>query len=308
MDTAVLEIFVEAVRRGSFAAVARDRGVDPSSISRAIATLESDLGVRLLQRSTRRLAPTEAGMIYFERVESIVDELARARSLAADAGERPTGRLRVAAPVSFAQLNIVDLLPEFAAAYPELSLDLLLTDATVDLVTERVDVALRMGPLADSSLVAHRLAPLVMRACASPAYLARRGRPAGPAELAGHDCLVLAMPGFGSRWRFRAMDGSVEEVSVTARVTTSNGVALKRFALAGMGVSLQSRWTGGRELRTGELVDLFPDFEATASSFDNAMWVIYPSRAYLPLKVRAFVDFLKDKFRNGPPWDTESTP
>lgn len=306
MDTAVLEIFVEAVRRGSFAAVARDRGVDPSSISRAIATLESDLGVRLLQRSTRRLAPTEAGMIYFERVESIVDELARARSLAADAGERPTGRLRIAAPVSFAQLNIVDLLPEFAAAYPELSLDLLLTDATVDLVTERVDVALRMGPLADSSLVAHRLAPLVMRACASPAYLARRGRPAGPAELAGHDCLVLAMPGFGSRWRFRATDGSVEEVSVAARVTTSNGVALKRFALAGMGVSLQSRWTGGRELRTGELVDLFPDFEATASSFDNAMWVIYPSRAYLPLKVRAFVDFLKDKFRNGPPWDTES--
>ncbi|MBM3558523.1 MAG: LysR family transcriptional regulator [Alphaproteobacteria bacterium] len=306
MDTEILEIFVEAVRRGSFAAVARDRGVDPSSISRAIATLESDLGVRLLQRSTRRLAPTEAGMIYFERVESIVEELGRARALAADAGKRPTGRLRVAAPVSFTQLNIVDLLPEFAAAYPDLSLDLVLTDATVDLVTERIDVALRMGPLADSLLVAHRLAPLVMCACASPAYLERRGRPARPSDLAGHDCLVLAMPGFGPRWRFRADDGSIEEVTVSARVTTSNDVALKRFALAGMGVCLQSRWTDGQELRTGELVDLFPQLEATVSSFDNAMWVIYPSRAYLPLKVWAFVDFLKDKFRNGPPGDTES--
>jgi len=307
MDTEVLEIFIETVRRGSFAAVARDRGVDPSSISRAIATLEGDLGIRLLQRSTRRLAPTEAGQIYFERVEPIVEELGRARALAADTGERPTGTLRIAAPVSFAQLNIVDLLPEFSAAYPDLSLDLMLTDVALDLVTERIDVALRMGPLADSSLVAHRLAPMVARACASPAYLARHGRPARPRDLAGHNCLLLALPGFGPRWRFRDVDGGTEEVLVSGRVTTSNGIALKSFALAGMGITLQSRWTAGRELRSGSLVDLFPEYEVTASSFDNAVWVLYPSRAYLPLKVRVFVDFLKEKFRNGPPWDSEGS-
>lgn len=303
MDTAVLEIFIEVVRRGSFAEVARDRRADPSSISRSIASLERDLGVRLLQRTTRQVVPTEAGIAYFERVEPIVEELSHAREIATDVGERPKGTLRISAPVSFAELNLVDLLPELSARYPDLSLDLVLTDATPDMLSEHIDVSLRMGPLSDSTLIAHRLTSMNARVCAGPNYIDRHGRPQKPADLKEHNCMLLAMPGFGPHWQFRKTDGTVEEVTVTGNCSTSNAIALKKFTMAGMGITVQARWTAGRELREGTLVDLFPDYEVTASFFDNAIWVLYPTRTYLPLKVRFFVDFLKEKFRDGAPWD-----
>ena len=293
------------MRRGSFAAVARDRNVDPSSISRAIAGLEDELGVRLFQRTTRRLAPTGAGAAYFDRVEPLVEELERARLTAVDSAERPTGLLRIAAPVSFAELNLVPLLPALAARYPDLSLDLQLTDATLDLVGERIDVALRLGPKPQAGLVAHRLAPLVARVCASPAYLERHGHPAQPEDLGAHNCLLLDLQGFEDRWRFRDREGQVTAVAVRGRLRTSNAVALKQCALAGMGIILQGRWIVGRELREGTLIDLFPEHEATAASFEApAMWLIYPTRTYLPLKVRAFVQFLRAAFAGAPPWDT----
>ena len=213
--------------------------------------------------------------------------------------------LRIAAPVSFAELNLVPLLPALARRYPDLSFDLVLTDAALDLVEERIDVALRLGPVAPTGLVALRLAPLVSRVCASPAYLERHGRPAAPGELERHSCLLLHMPGFDDRWRFRDREGQVTSVRVRGRLRTSNAIALKQCALAGMGIILQGRWIVGRELRDGTLVDLFPDHEATAASFESpAMWLLYPSRAYLPLKVRVFVRALRAAFAGTPPWDT----
>lgn len=307
MDSATLATFVQVVQRGSFAAVARDRNVDPSSISRAIAGLEEELGVRLFQRTTRRLAPTGAGSAYFDRVEPLVEELERARLTAADSAERPTGVLRIAAPVSFAQLNLVPLLPGLAERYPELSFDLLLTDAALDLVGERIDVALRLGPRPPAGFVAHRLAPLMARACASPAYLERHGHPAQPDDLGGHNCLLLDLPGFEDCWRFRDRAGQVTAVDVRGRLRTSNAVALKACALAGMGIILQGRWIVGRELRDGTLIDLFPEHEVTAASVEApAMWLIYPTRSYLPLKVRVFVQFVRAAFRDDPPWDAPS--
>ncbi len=307
MDSTTLSTFVEVMRRGSFAAVARDRNVDPSSISRAIAGLEDELGVRLFHRTTRRLSPTGAGVAYFERVEPLVEELERARLTAADNDQRPTGTLRIAAPVSFAQLNLVPLLPELAELYPDLSFDLVLTDAALDLVDERIDVAVRLGPLPDSRLVARRLAPLVARVCASPAYLDRHGRPDAPSALERHNCLLLNMPGFADQWQFRDRDGHITDVRVRGRLCTSNAIALKQCALAGMGVILQARWIVGRELHDGTLVDLFPDHEATAATFASpAIWLLYPTRAYLPLKVQVFVNYLNQKFKGTPPWDTPS--
>ena len=305
MELTTLELFLEVVRRGSFAAVARDRGVDPSSVSRAMTQLEAELGVRLLHRTTRRLALTEAGAVYFDRMEPLLEELDGARLRALDLHEQPQGVLRVLAPVSFALLNIVPHLTELAERYPRLHFDLRLSDALLDLVEERIDLAIRLGPLEDSRLVARRLSPMRSVVCASPAYVERQGRPEKPGDLAQHDCLLLDMPGFGHRWRFRGPVEEEAEVPVRGRLRTSNAVALKQCALAGMGIILQARWIVGRELREGTLVDLFPDLEVTGSTFDNSAWMLYPSRTYMPLKLRVFMEFLEEKFRGGPPWDRE---
>ncbi len=301
MDIDTLRTFIDVMRRGSFARVARDRSVDPSSISRTIATLEQQLGVRLFNRTTRQLSPTEAALAYFDRLEPVVDELLRATSIASDSADRPHGTLRLTAAVSFAQVNLVPLLPEFAHRYPALNFELVLTDKFLDLVEERIDLAVRLGRLPDSSLVAHRLCDMTHTVCASPEYLRRNGRPTVPAELEQHDCLRYPVPGHGPRWRFRQGDGAPIEVPVRARVSATNGMALTQCAVAGLGILMLPRWNIARELRSGELVDLFPDYQVTASEFDAAAWMLYASRTYLPCKVRVFADFLKEKFKHGIP-------
>ena len=301
MEIDTLRTFVEVMQRGSFAAVARERNVDPSSVSRTVATLESQLGVRLFQRTTRHLTPTEAALAYFDQVEPLVAQLERAALMAGDSGDMPRGTLRITAAVTFAQVNVVPLLPEFAKRYPELSFELLLTDRFLDLVEERVDLALRLGRLTESSMIAHRLCDMVYVAAASPEYLRRRGQPKTPSELEHHECLRYPVTGYGPRWRFRAASGVVTEVPVHGRVVATNGVALRQCAVSGMGVLMLPRWNIAEELRSGGLVELFPDYQATASEFDNGAWMLYPSRSYLPLKVRLFADFLKEKFKHGAP-------
>ncbi|MBC8161635.1 MAG: LysR family transcriptional regulator, partial [Roseiflexaceae bacterium] len=274
MDTNALAIFVETMRKRSFTAVANDRNVDPTTISRAIAALERELGLRLFHRTTRTIQPTEAGMVYFERVEPLVDELQKAQLAATDISERPHGVLRIGCPVSFAELNIMPLLPTFAQQYPELRFEIVLTDTLVDLVTEQLDVAIRIGPLHDSTLIAHKLCPMVARVCATPTYLRAHGHPQTPEELAHHRCLLLALPGFSrSNWKFTDTTGQTTEIMVNALLRTSNAMALKQCALAGMGITLQARWMVGREIRAGTLVDVFPDYEVTAALDDAAAWL-----------------------------------
>lgn len=308
MDLSVLRLFAEVVRRGSFAAVARDHDLDPSAVSRTIAGLERELGLRLFHRSTRKLSPTEAALVYFDRIEPLIGELEAAHLRAADVGQRPQGTLRVAAPVSFALLNLVPLLPEFSRRYPDLAFDLVLSDAALDLLGERIDVAVRLGTVAEKGLGARALARMTTAVCASPSYLARRGQPAEPGELARHDCLLLDYPGFGNTWRFRRK-GTETAVTVSGRLRTSNAVALKACALAGMGVILQARWIVGRELNEGSLIDLFPDYEVTAAADERpTAWLVYPSGTYLPLKTEMFAEFLEEKFRHGAPWEQASAP
>lgn len=296
MDVDELRIFVEVMRRRSFSAVAHDRGVAPSSISRAIDALERRLGARLFQRTTRKVTPTEAGAAYFERIEAVVEELARASTVIEDMAASPRGSLRVTASVSFGLQRIAPLLAAFIEAYPELNLEMVFTDAVVDLAAERIDVALRHGPLADSSLVARKLVSVAYTLCASPSYLARHGSPATPADLARHRCLGFSTSATRSRWRLqRRSDG--DEVVVHPRRVMNNGIALARCAVDGGGLVLLSDWLVGDELGRGALVRILPEYEATPTEFDAALWLVYPSRAYVPRKVGVFVDYLENALR-----------
>lgn len=288
-----MRLFVEVARRGNFAAVARDRDVDPSSVSRAVALLEDELGVRLFQRTTRRVALTEAGKLYLSRVTPLVDELDHARDEVRGVSAGPSGTLRLTASVAFGCTCLVPLLPEFRQRYPNVKLELLLTDTVLDLVAERVDLAIRLGRRFDADFVATKLSDTPYRVCASPAYLKDRKAPKVPAELQQHSCLLFALPDFRTRWLFRDRKGAVQEVPVRGDVTILNALALRACALAGMGPVLLGNWLVDEDIKRGRLVDLFPDYRVTATDFDTATWLLYPSRSHLPNKVCVMIDFLK---------------
>ncbi|MGF1570122.1 MAG: LysR substrate-binding domain-containing protein [Nodosilinea sp.] len=293
MDLSALQIFIEVMGQGSFAAVARDRNIDPSSVSRIIASLEQELGVRLFQRTTRQLAPTEAGMVYFERIEPLIEEMQQAISRATDLSEHPHGTLRVTTSVSFGQTCLVPLLPTFQARYPDLTVNLLLTDAVVDLVAERIDLAIRLGPMTDSTLIAQQLWPTHYSVCASPQYLKHHGHPQQPSHIEHHNCLLFALPGFRSTWKFRDRGGYESEVAVSGRTVISNAVALQQCAVAAMGLALLPDWLIESALASGTLVRVLPDYAVTATNFNTAAWLVYPSRSYVPLKVQVLIDFLR---------------
>lgn len=299
MDLSVLQTFVEVIRQGNFAAVARDRNIDPSSVSRMIAGLEKELGVRLFQRTTRRLSPTEAGAAYFERIEPLVEEMQQAIDVAIDLAGNPKGTLRITASVAFGQKCLVPLLPDLGTKYPDLSVDLLLTDAVVDLLADRIDLAIRLGSLSDSTLIAQHLMWTHYRVCASPDYLQQQGHPDSPEAIANHNCLLFPLPGFRSRWLFKHSDGFISEVPVQGRTVISNAVALQQCAIAGMGLVLLPNWLIDDDLRAGTLINVFPHYSVTATDFNTAAWLVYPSRSYIPLKVRAFIEFLKQSMPQG---------
>lgn len=293
MDISVLQLFVEVMRQGSFAAVARDRNIDPSSVSRAIAALEKELGIRLFQRTTRKLSPTEAGTLYFMQIEPLIEEIQQARDLAADVSGQPQGRLRVTASVPFGLKCIVPLLPKFSLLHPGLTVDLMLTDAVVDLVAERVDVAVRLGILEDSTLIAQQLMRTSYRVCASAEYLRQSAPITSPTDLEHHNCLRFPLAGFQTRWIFKDKAGKLSEIPVSGNLIISNMIALQDCAHSGMGLTLLPNWLIDEDVRSGILVDIFPEYEVTATDFRTAAWLVYPSRAYLPTKVRVFIDFLK---------------
>lgn len=294
MNLDTLEIFAEVMRGGSFAEVARRRDQDPSSISRVIAGLEAEIGVRLFQRTTRRLSPTEAGRVYFRRIEPLLGEIDRASAEARDLATSPSGTLRVTASVAFGYAVLTPLLPALRSRYPDLKLDLILNDAAIDLVAEGIDLAIRLGPRPDVDLIGTRLMPVRHRVCASPGFLEARGRPAAPTDLQSLDCLRFPLSGFRTHWRFREPAGPTMEVPVDGSLVISNALALRQSCLDGLGPALLADWLVGDDLAAGRLVDLFPDHDVTATDFDTAAWLLYPSRAYVPLKVRAFIDFLKE--------------
>ncbi|WP_372423818.1 LysR family transcriptional regulator [Salinarimonas chemoclinalis] len=295
MDLSTLDHFARVARHGSFAAAAREREVDPSTISRAVADLEAELGLRLFQRTTRRLSLTEAGVLYLSRVEPLLDELARARDEALAATRSVRGTLRLTASTAFGERRIAPLLGAFRERHPELRVECVFTDANLDLVAERIDLAVRLAPAVEGDLVAARLMRTRHRVVASPAYIAANGGLASPGDLARRRCVLLDLPPYRSRWRVRHRSGTAEEeVDVAGDVVLSPAGAVRAAALRALGPALLPDWLIGEDLEAGRLVDLLPEHDVTATTFDTAAWIVYPSRAYLPLKVRAAIDFLRE--------------
>ncbi|MFQ6548310.1 LysR family transcriptional regulator [Aestuariibius sp. 2305UL40-4] len=297
MEIEALRIVSLVAQQGSFAAAARVLDMDPSTVSRVVAGVERDLDLRLFQRTTRRLSVTEAGETFLRRVGPLVEEFDQAREAALEARTRPKGRVRLTASVAFGYECIVPHLAAVREALPEVTLDLVLTDQNVDLVGENIDLAVRLAPAPEGDLISRRLMTTRYRVCAAPAYLERFGRPERPAELSGHDCVRYDLPGFRTRWLFRDADGAVEEVPVGGTFVISNALALRRAVLEGVGVGLLAVHFAGEDLAAGRLVDLFPAHEVTATAFETGAWLLYPSRAYLPAKVRAVIDFLAERLR-----------
>lgn len=293
MDSRAVRLLLEIAQRGSFAEVARDRDLDPSSVSRMVAAIEDELGFRMFQRTTRRVVPTEAGEIYLAQAAASVEALDHARDEALSVTRGPTGTLRITATIAYGQKILVPLVPRFRAAHPGVTVDLVLTDANVNLVAERIDLAVRLGPGVAGDFIVSKLKDTRYRVCVSPEYILRHGGPREPADLARHDCLRFPLPGFRSRWMFRDAAGEIETVDIGGGIVASSGLALHGLALAGAGPVLLASWLVDDDIAAGRLVDLFPDHAVTATTFEAAVWLIYPSRSFLPRKVRAMIDFLR---------------
>jgi len=297
MDIHALKTVLLVQDLGSIAKAARALDLDASSVSRIVAGVERDIGLRLFQRSTRKLAITEEGAHYLQRVAPLVEELEAAREDAAGLSGEPRGRLRMTASVAFVQEALMPLLPAFQKKHPELSVDLFPSDSNLDLLAEGLDLAVRLSAAPRGDLISTKLMPTRYRVVASPDYLAQSARITHPAELAEHNCLCFALPHFQTRWHFRTRGGDPFPVEVSGKTVIASALSLREAARLGMGVALLADWLIRDDLNSRQLVDLFPELDCAASDFDTAAWLLYPSRSYLPQKVRVMIDFLKAELR-----------
>lgn len=290
--------FARVVDEGSFSRAAIRLGLSKSAVSKQIARLEDRLGTRLLNRSTRRLALTEAGARLYERCQRIIAEAEAAEAEAGSMQTEPSGLLRVSTGVSFGQLQLAPRLPALLDRHPGLSLDLVLNDRVVDLVEEGYDVALRIADLADSPLIARRLAPVRRILAASPAYLERHGPPRTPRDLQEHVCLGYSLSAGGTVWTLHGPDG-VHKHRYQPRVMANNGDSLAAMAAAGVGIVQMPTFILARYLRQGTLVPVLPTHESPPV----ALHAVYPPGRPLAAKVRAFIDFAAATFTDPPDWD-----
>ncbi len=307
MDTQALKTVALVGKHGSFASAARVLNVDPSSVSRTVAAVEAAIGLRLFERTTRALNVTEAGAVYLARLAPLLEELDRAREEAAALRVTPSGTLKLTASVAFAHECIVPHLGDFHARYPEISVELLANDANLDLLADGVDLAVRLAPAPAGDLISTRLRATRYRVVAAPAYLARHKPLTDPGALAQHQCVRFALPDYRARWWFRARKsadveggnatnaGAPFDVEVGGWLVVANALALRSAVRDGLGPALLADWLVADDIARGRLVDLFPDHDCTATTFDTAAWALYPSRAYLPQKVRVMIDFLRER-------------
>ena len=292
--------FAQVVETGSFSEAARRLRISKSVVSAQVQRLEERLGVRLLQRTTRKVAATEAGLAYYRRCARILAEAEAGEQEALALHREPRGTLRISAPDTFGWMHIAPALKEFLAGHPGLSVDLSLSSAHVDLVGQGLDLAVRIGRLPDDSpLVVRRLADSPLVACAAPSYLAARPAPARPSDLAQHDCLVFSPLGWGGKWGFVA-DSGTEWVTVSGSLATDSGEVLREAVLAGLGIAVLPAWAVADALADGALVRLLPRHPLPSS----AIYAVYPSNRMMSAKVRAFVTFLARRFGRNPDWRT----
>lgn len=297
MDIQNIEIFIAVAQKSSFAAVALERNVAPSSISRSIAALEEKLHMRLFHRTTRKVSLTEAGQAYFNKIEPILNDLKVAAENAYDTQQKAAGNIRMTSSVTYGNKALLPVVHKFMEKYPDITLDYILSDQVIDLIGERIDIAIRHGKLEDSSFIATKLIRTCYRIVASPDYIKKFSRPTHPTEIAHHNCLSFERPMLRDKWKFKSPTGDFFEVPINGRYRMTNGTALRTIALQGAGIALLVNWLIDDDIENGDLIDLFPDYEVSAHHFDTAIWLITPSRPYMPLRVRLLIDYLKKNIR-----------
>lgn len=299
MDIQTLTLFCDVVARGSFSAAAKAHDVDPSMVSRGISGLEHKLGFRLFERSTRRIALTEAGRHYHNRIAPLLGDFGDAANAARDLVERPTGRLHISASTAFGQTVLVPMLARFRSNYPEVTVYLDLSDRLVDLIEDGIDVAVRMASKAPPDTIVSRLMHTRYHVVASPAYLASHPLNT-PQDLENHDCLRFSLPGFRELWSFSSPTGAVD-VPVSGSVEIAGALALRAAARAGMGPTLLADWMLREDLACGRLIDPFPGMQVNATSCDTGPYILTASRSYQPLKTRCFIDSLRAHVKGSKP-------
>ena len=297
-NLADIAVFVKVVEKGSFTKAADELELSKAVVSKYLTRLEERLGTRLLHRTTRRLALTEAGSALFEQSRLALERIDEAQAALARFQSAPRGRLVVSAPTAFGILQLGCVLPEFLASHPGITLDIRLDDRFVNLVAEGFDLAIRIGRLTDSTLVARKLAPSRQVVVASPAYLKAHGAPKTPEELASHNCFVYTLTARGNVWHFRK-DGEEVRVPVTGNLRLNNGLLERDAAERGAGIAMLPTFYVGPLIAAGKLVVLLPDWKP----LELGIYAVYPQTQHVAPKVRAFVDFLVGHFGPKPSWD-----
>jgi DNA-binding transcriptional LysR family regulator len=266
-------------------------------VSKHMAHLESHLGTRLLNRTTRRLSLTESGSTYFERCQQILKDIEEAELATTELTSVPRGTLRLTVPLVFGVLHIAPLIADYLSIHPDAKLDFTLDDRNIDLVNEGYDLAIRIGNLAETGLIARKFAKDTLVVCGAPAYFRRHGVPLIPEDLSKHSCLGYSYDASGNEWRFSGPDGE-HVVQINGNLRANNGDLLRVAALGGAGIVLQPRFLVGADLRAGRLQSVLTEYD----SHELGIYAVYPSRKYLSAKVRSFIDFLVERFGPNPDW------
>ena len=290
--------FARVVEAGGFSEAARQMGVSKSGVSKSIAKLELSLGVRLLNRSTRGLSLTEIGAAFHEHCIRITEEAAQAAEVVGRLQSEPRGVLRVTAPVAFGRLHVAPAVAEYLSRYPRLKLDMTITDRMVDLVTEGYDVAIRIRREPSLHVVARELAPVRRVVCATPDYFERRGIPTVPHDLTEHNCLHYTHFGTQGEWRFQGAGGEIV-VPVKGSLRIDDDDTLAQAVLSGLGIAMLPTFIIGRELQAGRLRSVLSDYVP----LERRIYAVHLPNVRLPVKIRAFIDFLQDRFGPEPYWD-----
>jgi DNA-binding transcriptional LysR family regulator len=295
-DRGEMEAFVRSVELGGFSAAARELKLTPSALSKLVTRLERTLRVRLLNRSTRKLAPTAEGELFLARCRRILAEMEDAKTEVGRSRERPRGRLRMHVGVGFAMHQVVPALPRFFDRYPEVQIDLVIEDRNFDLVKEGIDISVRPGPPHDTSVVVRKIFDFQRIVCATPQYLARRGSPRTPAELAGHDCLANTTIRDHDKWPFD-MPGGREVIKIAPAFGTNNTEAVLRLVLMGLGIARLNEFMAAEHIRRRRLVRVLPEYHCTEPL---QMLALYPHERHRLPRVAAMLDFLTESFAERP--------
>jgi DNA-binding transcriptional LysR family regulator len=295
-DFTRIETFIKVAEVGSFSAAARCTDSSISSVARQVQSLEEELGIRLLNRSTRSLSLTEPGRMFYDRACAIARDLSNAKSEATSFQESVKGVLRILLRVSTGTTIIVPALPKLLAQYPELSFDISLTDERLDLVANNIDVAVWMGHIPDSEIVARRLSPSQRIVCGSPKYFEQKGVPERPDDLERHNCLLYTARSYSNVWGF-AQNDARQEIKVQGNLRSDNGSVLLSAALADLGVIMVHEWMVRAPISRGRLVRVLSDYSVSPKAGDAELYAVYPSSRGLSRKVRIFIDFLVELFK-----------